>query len=65
METILRPLNLDGRKFRTWLWQVMLLAIINLNGFYFSLASGYVNIRILAFSYWTNRLIPIILQPIT
>jgi hypothetical protein len=28
METILRPLNLDGRKFRTWLWQVMLLAIV-------------------------------------
>ena len=28
MDTILRPLNFNGRKLRTWLWQVMLLAIV-------------------------------------
>jgi signal transduction histidine kinase len=28
MDTILRPLNINGRKLRTWLWQVVLLAIV-------------------------------------
>ncbi len=28
MDTILRPLNFNGRKLRTWLWQVVLLAIV-------------------------------------